>query len=250
VLAALASLVCGSSLVGIAELTSHQQVNDDLLRSTKHAFQRGRRKAGADLDQHQKQQSSNILVEQQEPRSNRPPAAAAGIVHITVSVSNLTTSTDWYARALPVVPMPRTIRTSVRGAWFRFTCCFDHDPPHYNESTTSCCCPTPSLCDTQLHLLEQPAPETATSSLGADITGQHIGLDLGVDLGIIREILFKRHIHTTLAPDTTAPTSRSRRTQALFVSDPDRMASTTTRTRRRRCCDRQPHYPRIGPVFP
>jgi hypothetical protein len=213
VLATLAFLVCLNSLVGITRSQAHHRPDKDRLLRTKHAFQGGG-KASAIV---QRKLSSNLVEQEHKSR--------AAIVHITVTVSNLTTSKDWYARALPVVPIDRNIQTSVRGAWFRFTCCFDAQQHNKSITTTTttnktaaCCCPTPSLCDTQLHLLEKK-PETTTTRLGADITGQHIGLDLG-DVGDIREILFAHNIPTTLAPDTVKDSGL---TQALFVTDPDSM---------------------------
>jgi gamma-glutamyltranspeptidase/glutathione hydrolase len=134
------------------------------------------------------------------------------INHITVEVSNLTLSKAWYRNTLPLRQIDRKIRTAVRGAWFQVTCCFDQDSSS-NKNHASCCCQGGYLCQTQIHLLEKPA--LATGHMESQITGQHIGLDLG-NIGPIREKLHLRGIPMTLAP-------QNGNVHVIFLTDPDDM---------------------------
>ena len=127
--------------------------------------------------------------------------------HITVSVPNLAEAKEWYSLALPIVEIPRGIRTAVKGAWFEFI-----DLPSLN-----------------VHLLEKK-PITLQEDEGgdgsiADVTGQHIGLDLGKHVGVIREDLYHKGIPATLAAvSSTVKTNASsgggieQEQQAIFVT--------------------------------
>jgi gamma-glutamyltranspeptidase/glutathione hydrolase len=129
------------------------------------------------------------------------------IDHITVEVSNLTLSEDWYKRALPIRKVERKIRTAVNGAWFQITCCYD-------GGNKDCCCSSLALCSTQVHLMEKKFPENSFDK-GGLVTGQHIGLDLGTVTLDIRDVLYGRGIAVTLAPQNGNKST-------IFVTDPDK----------------------------
>jgi len=138
--------------------------------------------------------------------------------HITVSVPNLASAKEWYSQALPLVEVPRNIKTAVKGAWYKFI-----DIPSLN-----------------VHLLEMKSHaggEAATSVSGrdsadgaestADITGQHIGLDLGKSIGTIRNELYDKGVTATLAAVTSTIKNEAsglqEEQQAIFLTGPGQM---------------------------
>lgn len=151
-------------------------------------------------------------------RLNEGPATETGrgqgggvVHHITIEVSDLARSREWYQRVLPVRHVARKVYSPLRGEWYQFTCCVgDGDA----NATAACCCDDPATCRMQLHLVETAF--VASSGLGTSgISAQHIALDLG-PVGLWREHFAGRGVPATLAPQIGDQ-------HAIFVTDPDQM---------------------------